>query len=761
MQERSRLKTPGGDRSTQDDGSRQLPDRLRRLVRAEEQRDVFVYLARRLAGATVADAVMSAAQEASEQLLAWDFFYLAHRLPGSDQFRLAGVVDTIDGKKMSFPAEHDVEADFSPAVRNVLGGIPLLINRQEGETTPSLEPLGSKRLSASLLYVPVRCEGRVIGLLSAHSYTPNRYSQSDLRLLQDIADAVAPAMERIRAEESLRSSQQLLRLERDLAISLSGARGVGETVDRLLETSLQIDGIDCGGAYFVDPITHDHSLVCYRNLSACFADRVKHVSHDSRPATLACTGRAVYLATPELHAVDAACRDEGLQSLAVVPVAYEGSLIAVLNLASRRFNEIPHHSRHAIEAIAAQMGAALVRIRAEQALREARDQLEQRVQDRTAELLDANVRLQAEILERRRAEQALRESEERYRAIVQDQTELICRFASDGEILFVNDACCRCFGLSPEQIVGKPFLPLVVEEDRASVESQIASLSPAKPMVTVEERVCIPDGLVRWYQWTNRGFFDDRGALREVLAVGRDITDLKQAQEALLIKERKLRLLGVEANRRLEEERARVSRELHDELGQILTALNLNLSWLGRRIGDVDSDIVERIDESAQYVSRMLASVRSLSRSLRPVSLGHEGLAEAVRSHAGEFEQYAGIPCEVEVVPPDLEVGEPLATTAFRIVQEALTNVARHSRATRCRVGIEAVADLIILKIRDNGIGLHPEGQTSGFSLGIPGMKERAEIIGGSVVVTDNPGGGVCVTAHLPRRDQEPPLADS
>ncbi|NLE58188.1 MAG: hypothetical protein GX616_07500, partial [Planctomycetes bacterium] len=110
MLEGSRLNTPGGDRSIQGDESRRLLDRIQRLERAEEQKEVFVNLARRLAGATTADAVMTAAQEASEQLLAWDFFYLAHRLPGSDQFRLAGVVDTVDGKKVSFPAEHDVEA---------------------------------------------------------------------------------------------------------------------------------------------------------------------------------------------------------------------------------------------------------------------------------------------------------------------------------------------------------------------------------------------------------------------------------------------------------------------------------------------------------------------------------------------------------------------------------------------------------------------------------------------------------------------------
>jgi PAS domain S-box-containing protein len=1089
---------------------------------------------------------MAAAQEASERLLAWDFFYLAHRVPGSNEFRIVGVVDTVEGRKQSLADQRDFDAVFSPSLREVLAGKRLLVNRREGQSIPLLRPLGSGRLSASLMFVPVQSESQVVGVLSAQSYTPNRYTESDLQILGDIADAIAPAMERIRTEESLRRSQRLLRLERDLVVSLSTARSMDEALDRLLDMSLQLEGIDCGGVYLADPITQDLSLVCHRNLSAGFVEHVKHLALDDQRTILASGTKAVYLATAELHAFDAACRDEGLQSLAVAPVTHANGLTAVLNLASRTFEQIPHDSRHAIEAIAAQWGASLVRLRAEQALREARDQLERRVQDRTAELLDANVRLRAEILDRRRAEQALRESEERYRAIVQDQTELICRFSADGRILFLNDVCCRYFGLSLEQVVGKPFFPLIFEEDRASVESQIASLSPVEPVVTVEERVRMADGSIRWYQWTNRGFFSDDGMLREVLAVGRDITERKQAEvslrekeeqvrllsenladgmvyqiatgpdggqrqfryvspaverlhgvkpedvmrdasllygriieedqarlaelearaiatrttfdadvrirhpsgevrwhrlisshralpdgtllwdgielditerkrveealresemkyrtviettgmgynvvdtagrvldanaeyvrltgrdslaailgrpvtdwtaphdwernarevalcaaegsvrhlevdyidrngritpvevnatrtqtaegtriiaicrditerrrveaamreneeqlralsenladgmvyqiatgpdgqerrfkylspaaerlhdlkledarrnasliydqiveeerasfaqgearaiatrttfdmdarvrlpsgeirwrrfissprllpdgnvlwdgielditerkkseEALLRKELELRLLGVEANRRLEEERSRVSRELHDELGQILTALNLNLNWLGRRIGDVGTDILERIDESTEYVRRMIASVRTLSRSLRPVTLGHEGLVEAVRSHVAEFEQYAGIPCRVMVVPPDLAVSEPLATTAFRIVQEALTNVARHSKATRCRVAIKVVDDLLVLEIRDNGIGLKAKDQAARISLGIPGMRERAEIIGGTLTVANNPKGGVCVTARLPRSSPE------
>ena len=130
---------------------------------------------------------------------------------------------------------------------------------------------------------------------------------------------------------------------------------------------------------------------------------------NSPPAVVVAGVMPIYMAARQLHAVDPACRAEGVLSLAVVPVAYMGRLVAVLNLGSRCIAEIPRDAREGIEAIAAQMGAAVARIRAERAVREARDVLEARVNQRTAELLDANARLRAEVIERERTEQALRE----------------------------------------------------------------------------------------------------------------------------------------------------------------------------------------------------------------------------------------------------------------------------------------------------------------------------------------------------------------
>jgi len=759
------LSNPDRHQSTPADENVQLRERLHRLEHPGEEKEVFVHLARRLAGATSADAVMAAAQEASERLLAWDFFYLAHRLPESNQFRIAGVIDTIEGRRHTFPEQRDAEATFSPPVREVLAGKRLLVNRREGRTTPVMRPLGSGRPSASLMFVPVQCEGQVIGLLSAQSYVPNQYGESDLQILQDVADAVAPAMERVRAEESLRSREQLLRLERDLAVSLGAARDVHEALDRLLETSLQIEGIDCGGAYLVDPATHDLILARYRNLSAGFADGVKHLARDSWQAALVLKAKTVYMSTAELHSIDAACRDEGLMSVAVAPVAQSGNLIAVLNLASRRLNEIPPHARHAIEAVAAQMGTALIRIRAEQDLREARDQLEQRVEQRTAELREANARLEAEIIEHQKSEQALLEKEAQLRSLNENLAEGMVYQINSGQdgqkrqFTYLSPAVEHLHGLRVEDVLANSTLiyDQVIEEDRSLLAEQETRAFATRTTLDVDVRVRLPSGEIRWRRFISSPRVVPDGTLMWE-GIELDITRRKKAEEALLRKERELRLLSAEANRRLEEERARVSRELHDELGQMLTALNLNLRWLGRRIGDVGDDVVERIDESIQYVSRMITSVRTLSRSLRPAALGHEGLVEAVRSHMAEFEQYAGIRCRVEVVPPNLAVSEPLATTAFRIVQEALTNVARHSKATFCRVNIRAVDDLLVLEIRDNGVGLKEQEPTDAISLGIPGMRERAETIGGSLVVANNPEGGVCVTARLPRqrRDHSP-----
>jgi len=176
-------------------------------------------------------------------------------------------------------------------------------------------------------------------------------------------------------------------------------------------------------------------------------------------------------------------------------------------------------------------------------LQQAREQLEARVAERTEELTLINYRLKTEIAERRHIEDALRASEQRYRTVVEDQTELISRFRPDGTFLFVNDVCCRFFGKREDEIVGKPWQPRAHPDDLPYVEEQLKTLSFSNPVVTIENRVYSGAGEIYWMQFVNRAFFDESGRLVEIQAVGRDITERKQAEEALRESEESLRFM--------------------------------------------------------------------------------------------------------------------------------------------------------------------------------------------------------------------------
>ena len=182
------------------------------------------------------------------------------------------------------------------------------------------------------------------------------------------------------------------------------------------------------------------------------------------------------------------------------------------------------------------------RQQAEEALRRAKEELESRVVERTLELQKAYDRLHQELLQREQIEQQLRQSKARYRAIVEDQTELIARFKPDSTILFVNDAYCRFFGVQQEDILGKSYNPVIYEADRERVNQLVQSMSAENPMLTIENRVIDGRGEIRWTQWANRMLFDVQGNVIELQSVGRDITELKQAEQALRESEERLQL---------------------------------------------------------------------------------------------------------------------------------------------------------------------------------------------------------------------------
>lgn len=199
----------------------------------------------------------------------------------------------------------------------------------------------------------------------------------------------------------------------------------------------------------------------------------------------------------------------------------------------------------------------------------------------------------------------------------------------------------------------------------------------------------------------------------------------------------------------------RISREIHDELGQSLTALKFDLAAAGTLPASGHAQLAGRTKSMIRIVDSILETVKRISRELRPGMLDDLGLPAAIEWQAKEFQERTRIPCEVVVVPEEMTVDPDRSTAIFRIFQEALTNAARHAGATNVEATLESRNGTVCLEVRDNGRGITKEEMSRPMSLGILGMRERARWWGGEVRIEGTPGSGTVVTATLPSGNEE------
>jgi signal transduction histidine kinase len=202
-----------------------------------------------------------------------------------------------------------------------------------------------------------------------------------------------------------------------------------------------------------------------------------------------------------------------------------------------------------------------------------------------------------------------------------------------------------------------------------------------------------------------------------------------------------------------EEERAAVAREIHDVLGQTLTALKMDVAWVGAR-SPVESPpaLRQKLTAMTGLIDETIVAVRRIATSLRPGVLDDLGLAAAVEWQVQEFEQRTGIQCVLRTTVDDGPLDPLLSTALFRILQESLTNVARHSCASTVSVTLEESGTDLVLEVRDDGIGISPSASASTRSIGLTGMRERAQLAGGGLSISRSAGGGTTVRAQVPRR---------
>ena len=259
-----------------------------------------------------------------------------------------------------------------------------------------------------------------------------------------------------------------------------------------------------------------------------------------------------------------------------------------------------------------------------------------------------------------------------------------------------------------------------------------------------------PFGVLAACQDRRRVFDDDDvNFLEGVANIIAHALERKQAEEALATSQNRLRNLAASLHAVREEERRLIARDIHDQLGQALTGLNMDLSWLARRLPD-DETVRERAEAMQTLLDSTVDSVRSISAQLRPPILDDLGLEAAVEWQVHEFRRQAGVHCHLNLHVGDRIVREEHATAAFRILQEALVNVARHARAKNVAVELRVESDSLLLVVRDDGCGIGDAALTSAHSIGVIGMRERAGALGGDVDICRLDTGGTRVKLRLP-----------
>jgi PAS domain S-box-containing protein len=318
----------------------------------------------------------------------------------------------------------------------------------------------------------------------------------------------------------------------------------------------------------------------------------------------------------------------------------------------------------------------------------------------------------------------------------------------DGRYVLVNSRFEELFGVSNEEIRGKTDYDIVSKEVADEFRRNDLLVLQKGVSMQVEERVA-HNGEVHTYLSVKFPVYDEAGSVNGVCGISTDITAVKKAQD-------QLRRLSGRILASQEKERTAIARELHDELGQVLTALRMDAVWMQDRLKDCDPKIAERALTMCDLIDKTIKDVRSIAIRLRPGVLDDLGLVDALEWLTSDFEKRSGITCvfEHDKVPA---LNETVSTAAYRICQEAMTNVAKYADASRVSVVLKAARNRLSLSVRDDGRGFDTSGLADFEGVGIAGMRERAMLAGGTLEVMSEKSRGCHVLFTVPiSRDQNP-----
>ncbi len=505
-----------------------------------------------------------------------------------------------------------------------------------------------------------------------------------------------------------------------LGAELAGTSSLKQGLRVCLAAALEVSGMDSGGIYIVDPAAREIRLEAHCGLSPAFYRSQRRHGANSPFYAAVMRGKPIFshaeVSMPKFGVSPSSPeRREGLKATAAIPVLARKRVLACLNLGSHAKDVIPAASRRALEAVAAQIGSALRRLQ---------------------------------------AEAAVRQSEAKYRKLINDAGDaIVLADAETGLILDANTKATALFGRSLKELRGlhqtQLHPPAEVERYRNIFRNRTAGGTSKVTVGSIRRKdgkdvpVEIAASVIR------------SGGRRLLQGFFRDMTERRRAETRQGRDKDRLRRLAARLAETQENERRRIARELHDDVGQALAGLGLSLNKLRAEIpAGHAASLGARLASSLTQMEKITERIRSVIADLRPPLLDDYGLAPALEWTAAEFSRATGLPVKTWIDEGFPRLRPTAEIALVRIVGEALANIRRHARATRVVLSLEADEQSVYLMVQDDGAGFSPEKARRAAAdrhWGLSIMRERAEGAGGEFRIVSSPGAGTRISVEVPR----------
>ncbi|HPR46437.1 MAG TPA: response regulator [Spirochaetota bacterium] len=342
----------------------------------------------------------------------------------------------------------------------------------------------------------------------------------------------------------------------------------------------------------------------------------------------------------------------------------------------------------------------------------------------------------------------LKDSETKYRTLFEQSRDAIYLCDIDGNITTVNQSLLNLFKITEDTIANKNISSLFVNRDDWF---ELSNILIAKGYVVDYETAMLKnDGTIITALITSTKMYSDNNTISGYQGIIRDDTERIETLNELIKSREELRSLSDYLLTLRETERTNIAREIHDVLGQSLTALKMDLFWIAKRLDKGEKELLEKTGTMSDLINGIIETVRRISSDLRPGILDDLGLFPAIEWQSDEFSKRTGIECSVDCNINGMDIDEKISVALFRIFQESLTNIMRHAQATKVNISLKHFNNTLELSVNDNGRGIRQEEIRNSRSFGLIGIRERAFSCGGDVVISGGTPGGTEVKVTIP-----------